>query len=101
MLSKAQKIFFALSDKRTKLYELVMKEELNIAEITRRLGQTYQVILKDLKILEDAEMISKEERFRNGVRQIIVKGIPFGDETIYKKIYELRLQEINEMEDKP
>jgi len=96
MLSYAQKIFFALSDKRTKLYEVCLNKEMNIAEITRMLGQTYQVVLKDLKILEDAGMISRRENKRNGVREVLIKGIPFGEETIYKKIYELRVEEVNE-----
>jgi DNA-binding transcriptional ArsR family regulator len=92
--SPLTRIFFALSEPRTKIYTMCLKEKLNISEITRRVGFTYQMIMKHLEILEKAGMIKKEEDTQNGVRVVLIKSIPFKKDTIYESVYEARLKEL-------
>jgi DNA-binding MarR family transcriptional regulator len=85
--SKITKVFFALSSEpRFKIYTICLNEELNMTEITKRIGFTYQMIMKHLDILEDAEMITREIRLVNGIKNVFIHSIPF-QAPIYQDVY--------------
>lgn len=82
------KIFFALSNpKRVKIYQICLKEKMNITEISKRIKQSYKSTLNNLRILEEAGMINKEEKIGK-VREMTITSIPFKDGTIKKNVYE-------------
>jgi predicted transcriptional regulator len=87
-MGKLQKIFFALSNKnRFQIYELVLKKEKNITEISEDLNQKYPNVLKNLKILKDAEMISFDKRVTDKSQETFVKGTPLKEGSVYQDVY--------------
>ena len=88
-------IFFALSNKnRLEIYNAVLKKEKNINQISEELKQKYPNVLKNIKILKDAEMITLDKRVTEKSQETFVKGIPFKEETVYQKVFLKLLEEM-------
>lgn len=93
-MGKLTEIFFALSNKnRREIYNLVLKGEKNITEISNELKQKYPNVLKNIKILESAGMVSFDKRVTNKSQETFIKGVQFKDGTIYQKVYLKLLEE--------
>ena len=94
-MAKLTEIFFALSNQsRLNIYTLVLKGEKNITEISGKLKQKYPNVLKNLKILKNAGMITIDKRVTETSQSSFIKGIPFREGTVYEKVY-LKLLEEN------
>lgn len=95
---KLKDIFFALSNSgRLEIYKLVLKKEMNLTEISYKTKQKYPNVLKNIKILKEAGMISLEKRIiPETAMATFVKGIPFKDGSVYKDVYSELLKEEKE-----
>lgn len=96
-MGKLTEVFFALSNKnRLDIYNLVLKKERNITQISEELDQKYPNVLKSLKILEGAEMITLNKKVTKKSQETFVKGIPFQQDSVYHKVYLKLLAESEE-----
>lgn len=87
-LPKLQAIFFALGNpNRLKIYELCLKQEMNITQISEKIRQSYKSVLNNLRILEDAGMIEKKKVTTDKAQETLIKSMPFNEESVYHKVY--------------
>lgn len=86
---KITKIFFALSNpNRIKIYDLCLKEKLNISEISKKINMSYKSVLNNLKILEEGGFISKEKNTTDKAQETLISSIKIREGTVYEKFYE-------------
>jgi len=89
VLPKLQQIFFAMSNpKRMEIYELCLKEKLNITQISNRISQSYKSTLNNLRILEEAEMIKRTKEVKKVSQESTISSIPFKPQSVYHKVYQ-------------
>jgi predicted transcriptional regulator len=87
-MGKLQSIFFALSNpNRLKIYELCLKEKLNLTQLKEKVGQNYTSILSNVKILEEAGMIQREKQKTDKAQETLIFSKPFKKGTVYLDVY--------------
>lgn len=97
IISSLTKMFFAISHKnRREIYKLVLNKEKNITEISSELNQKYPNVLKNLKILEEAGLVSFDKRITEKSKETFVRGVPLKKGTVYESVYLKLLEEDNE-----
>jgi len=80
-------VFKALSNKyRLRIYNLCLKEELNISQISKKLDISYHSVLKNLKVLGNAGLIYKNKIITKKSQEVFSKSILFEKGSIYNKI---------------
>lgn len=75
---KLRNILFTLNNEyRLRIYNLCLKEKLNITQIQQKINLSYRSVLNHLKILEEAELIKRESRITDKAQESLISAIPF------------------------
>lgn len=87
-MGKLQNFFFAVSNpKRRQIYEMCLKNKLNITQIKDKIGLNYTSVLNNLKILEEAELIKKEKEKTEKSQETFIISIPLKEGNVYFDVY--------------
>jgi len=91
---KLTDIFFALvNPNRLNIYKLVLNKKMNVTEITKATKQKYPNVLKNLKILEDAGMITQKSEITPKGKETKINGLKFKEGSVYSDVYLKILEE--------
>jgi predicted transcriptional regulator len=72
-----RQIFVALNSPiKLQIYKLCIKKNLNISQISKELSLSYVSTLHNLKALEQAGLIKKEERRTTNAKEIFITSVP-------------------------
>lgn len=91
-----QRIFAISNPNRIKIYQMCLKERLNITEISKRLKLSYKSTLNNIEILENAELIKRVKETTNKAQESFIESIQLNSEHIIDRTIKQIIKEQTE-----
>jgi len=82
------RVFNALNNpNRMKIYQICLKEHINMAKLKIRLGISYKSILKNVNILEDSKLVIKQKKIIKFIYECKICSVNLKENPFYYKIF--------------